>query len=73
MSMRKNDKADIIAGLRKALGDDRPLFGRESPDGKFIPDRIAFEENTPEEKERLRKLYAFHDTPGQAQGIDPLT
>ena len=54
MAMRFNDKADIIAGLRKAIGDDRPLFGKESPDGKYIPARIAFEENSPEEKERLK-------------------
>lgn len=55
------DKADLIQGLRKAMGDDRPLFAGETLDGKYIDERIAFEYYSPEKQEELRRKYAKTD------------
>ena len=59
--MTANNKADLIEGLRNAMGDDRRLFSGESLDGKYIDERIAFEYYTDEQKEALRKKYAKTD------------
>lgn len=59
--MKYDDKTDIVAGLRKAMGDDRPIFARECMDGRYIDERIAFEMYSDEEKAALRKKYAKTD------------
>lgn len=59
--MKYNDKANLIAGLRKAMGDDRELYSGECMDGKYIAERIAFEEYSDEQKAALRKKYAKTD------------
>lgn len=59
--MTANNRADLIEGLRNAMGDDRKLFCGESLDGKYIDERIAFECYTDEQKAELKKKYAKTD------------
>lgn len=56
--MAVSDKAALVKGLRSAFFDDnRSIHGRESLEGKFIPDRIAFELYDENTRAKLKAKY----------------
>lgn len=68
--MKDNEKVSVIEGLRKVvIGDERQLFSGECMDGKYIDERIAFEEYPEEVKEELRRKYAKTDSQIEEQRL----
>lgn len=52
--MERDDKFDAVDGLRKAFGQHDVLSLRTlNPEGKYVDERIAFEKNDEETKQKI--------------------